>query len=110
MDIVCISSGLERFHYHWWRGVPLVRGLADLLEKAGELFYHTSAKRGYYARQSSIRTEEWSYLLNIGSDRRPPELYNRKRDLAEQDNVLDAHRDVADELELRLRRFADEVS
>ena len=57
----------------------------------------------------SIRTADWSYFLPLEGERNP-ELYNRKKDLGEKKNILDGHRDVADALELTLRRFADEVS
>lgn len=66
------------------------------------------AVTAHHARQWVLRTEKWSFFLNF--DGRPPELYNRQADPAEQRNVITKNRDVADELELRLRRFADEVS
>jgi len=61
----------------------------------------------HYGAQWSIRTEQWAYLFNL--DGRPSELYNRTSDLAEQSDVWASHRAVGDELELRLRRFADRV-
>ncbi len=67
------------------------------------------AVTAHHNYQWSIRTEEWAYLYNLAGDKNP-QLFNRKTDLAEQHNVWDAHQDIADELELRLRRFADEVS
>jgi arylsulfatase A-like enzyme len=66
------------------------------------------AVTAHHGRQWAIRTQEWSYFLNF--DGRPPELYNRKADPAEQRNIITKNQDMADELELRLRRFADEVS
>jgi arylsulfatase A-like enzyme len=62
----------------------------------------------HFKRQWAIRTQEWTYLLNL--DGRPPELYHRPTDLQEQHNVASAHREVVDQLELKLRRFADEVN
>ena len=59
--------------------------------------------------QWSIRSEEWAYLLPLNpnaSRTGGPELYHRKADLGEQRNVVDEHRDVADRLELELRRWA----
>lgn len=38
-----------------------------------------------------------------------PELYNRDRDRAELNNVIDDYPDVANELELKLRRFMDRL-
>jgi arylsulfatase A-like enzyme len=61
----------------------------------------------HYIRQWAIRTPDWTYMLNF--DGRPPELYHRSTDLQEQHNVATTHPDVADRLELVLRRFADET-
>jgi arylsulfatase A-like enzyme len=63
---------------------------------------------GHWNREWAVRTHEWSYLLPIDGSR-PPELYDRTRDPAEQRNVIDQHPDVAAELELHLRRFVDTV-
>ena len=61
----------------------------------------------HFRAQWAIRTDEWSYLFNL--DGRPPELYHRATDPQEEHNVLEEHREVADALELTLRRFADEI-
>ena len=66
------------------------------------------AVTAHYGAQWSIRTEEWSYLFNL--EGKPPELYNRKADPQEQNNICESNKGVGDELGLRLRRFADEVS
>lgn len=63
----------------------------------------------HYGAQWSIRTEDWSYLFNIKGERRP-ELYNRKTDPREQDNLWESNKRIGDELELCLRRFAEKVS
>jgi len=34
-----------------------------------------------------------------------PELFNLRRDPNERENVIDEHQDLADQLELKLRRF-----
>jgi arylsulfatase A-like enzyme len=65
------------------------------------------AVTAHYQAQWAIRTQEWTYLYNL--DGRPHELYHRATDLQEQQDVLADHRDVADALELTLRRFADEI-
>jgi len=67
------------------------------------------AVTAHYGAQWSIRTENWSYLLNIKGEKQP-ELYNRKTDLKEQNNLWESNKRVGDELELCLRRFAEEVS
>ena len=66
------------------------------------------AVSGFMNGPWSLRTKEWTFLLN--RDRRPPELYNRMTDRAEQHNDIADDPDVADALELRLRRLADEVT
>ncbi|MFH0796554.1 MAG: hypothetical protein V2A65_05785 [Candidatus Omnitrophota bacterium] len=40
---------------------------------------------------------------------RKPELYNRKTDRAEHNNVLNSNKETADALELCLRRFAQHM-
>ena len=60
-------------------------------------------------QQWAIRSPEWSYLLPLKPDAGrvgKPELYNRSIDLAEQNDVLAAHPDVAEHLENELRRWA----
>ena len=76
----------------------------------------------YYSRSWSIRNKEWSYILWLpetpapregtpwtlgGTFKTPrkPELYDRENDPLEQHNLVDEYPDVADELELALRRF-----
>ena len=81
--------------------VPLLRGEAESLRD----FVVTAHHRGEWA----IRTEDWTYLLPLRGER-VPELYNRRTDLAEQHDVVADHPEVADALELTLRRFADDVS
>jgi arylsulfatase A-like enzyme len=77
---------------------------------------------GYYSRSWSIRNKEWSYILWLPESPAPregtpwtlggtfktprkPELYDRENDPLEQHNLVDEYPDVADELELTLRRF-----
>jgi len=67
------------------------------------------AVTAHYGAQWSIRTDEWTYLMNLHGDRKP-ELYHRKTDPKEQSNVWESNKKVGDELELCLRRFAEEVS
>ncbi len=71
----------------------------------------------------ALRTEQWTYQMMLrdqrispsGSERggrtgaigfgAPRELFDRQTDRAEQHNVIEDHPEVADELELKLRRF-----
>jgi arylsulfatase A-like enzyme len=63
------------------------------------------AYSGYFNRQWSIRTHEWSYLLPL--DEATPELHRRPDDPTEQNNLVRERADVAAELELELRRFVE---
>ena len=81
--------------------LPIVKGDAESIRD-----FVVTAHSG---SEWSIRTEDWSYFLPL-KDERKPELYNRKEDPSEKKNIVKEHRDVADTLELTLRRFADEVS
>jgi arylsulfatase A-like enzyme len=67
----------------------------------------------------SIRTKEWTYIYWPDRPRElepedklvrnAPELYRRDGDLNEQNNVIEEHPEIAQELELKLRRFEDEL-
>ncbi|RKY72035.1 MAG: hypothetical protein DRQ14_06465, partial [Candidatus Latescibacterota bacterium] len=59
---------------------------------------------GHYGQQWSIQTHEWRYILPIDGSK-PPELYHRTDDPYDSRNLLEERRDVADELELALRRW-----
>ena len=59
---------------------------------------------GHYGRQWSVRTYDWSYLLNIDGSH-PPELYDRRNDPTEQVNLVEEEHEVAERLELQLRRW-----
>ena len=80
--------------------VPMLRGDADAVRD-----FAVTAQHG---AQWAIRTDAWTFLLNVDGAF-PNELYQRRTDPGEQANVLDAHPDVAAQLERRLRQFADEV-
>jgi len=77
--------------------LPLIRGEAQNIRDY--------AYSGYFNRQWSIRTHEWSYLLPLYEA--TPELYDRTDDPTEQDNLVGERPELAAELELELRRFVD---
>jgi len=85
------------------------------------------AHSGYYGKSWSIRDDEWKLILwlpeeisilrkgerdkiGILKTRHKPELYNLKRDPREQENLIDEYPDMANTLELELRRFADNLA
>lgn len=83
--------------------LPLVRG-----EKAKVRDY---ACLGMDVEEFAIRTLLWHFILPVaegpGEDGPPrrPQLYRKPEDRWEQDDVIDQHPDVAEHLELQLRRF-----
>jgi arylsulfatase A-like enzyme len=80
--------------------LPLLSGQADAVREF--------AVTAHYNRQWALRTQDWTYMHNF--DARPPELYHRPTDLREQHNIAPAHPEVVDQLELTLRRFADQIN
>ncbi len=80
--------------------LPLMRGEVERIRDFAVTAHHGA--------QWVLRTEEWTFVDNLRGDR-PSELYHRKTDPQEQNNLIESERDVADELELKLRRFADSV-
>jgi arylsulfatase A-like enzyme len=76
--------------------LPLLRGEVERVRDF--------ACTGHYRQTWSIQNAEWRYLLFIDGSK-PSELYHRPDDPYDQRNVIDAHREVADALELELRRW-----
>ncbi len=80
--------------------MPLLRG-----EQAGVREFAVTA---HHERQWSLRTADWSFLLPIDGSG-GPELYDRRRDPAETDNLAGVEPAVVQAMELELRRFVDEI-
>jgi arylsulfatase A-like enzyme len=81
--------------------LPLVRG-----EQSKVRDY---ACMGMDALEFAIRTHLWHLVLPLERDPEEPrstELYRKPEDRWDQNNVVEQHPDVADHLELALRRFA----
>ena len=94
---------------------PIITGEADAIREF--------AVTGHHKQSWTIRTERWSYHMLLKELPKSPagpdgrdlgkaarfgnmrELYDRQADPAEQNNVIEKYPEVADELELRLRRF-----
>ncbi|MCJ7736101.1 MAG: sulfatase, partial [Anaerolineae bacterium] len=77
--------------------LPLMRGEVPEVRRY--------AYSGHHGSQWSVRDREWSYLLDTAGSR-DSELYYRVNDPMEQFNVISQHREIADMLELELRRWA----
>lgn len=86
--------------------LPLIRGEVDLIRECACL--------GMSKAEWLIRTDEYAYLLPQkpqlpGDPPRGPMLFDRRTDSGEHQNLLFDHPELAAELELRLRRFVDEI-
>lgn len=89
---------------HGFDLLPLIRG-----EQTKVRDY---ACMGMDAVEFAIRTHLWHLVLPLESDPEEPrssELYRKPEDRWDQTDVIDQHRDVADHLELTLRRFVEAV-
>ena len=66
---------------------------------------------GMDVEEFAIRTHHWHLTLPIEQDPddepRGPELYRKPEDRWDQSNIVDEHTEVAEHLELTLRRFVD---
>ncbi len=68
---------------------------------------------GMDVAEFAIRTHLWHLIVPLEDDPeepRTPELFRKPEDRWDQNNVLDQHPEVADHLELTLRRFVEAVN
>ncbi|HMF38925.1 MAG TPA: sulfatase, partial [Isosphaeraceae bacterium] len=82
--------------------LPLIRG-----EQTKVRDY---ACMGMDVEEFAIRTHHWHLIVPVVSDPDEPrstELYRKPEDRWEQDNVIEQHPEIADQLELALRRFVE---
>lgn len=92
----------EDFEPHGKSLLPLIRGEMTKIRDYACL--------GMDLEELAIRTHLWHYLLPLEVDEdepREPELYRKPEDRFDQNNVIDAHTEVGEHLELTLRRFVD---
>ena len=91
---------------HGFDLMPLIRG-----DKSKVRDY---ACMGMDVEEYAIRTENWHLTLPIEVDPddvpRSPELYRKPEDRWDQNNVAAENPEIADQLELTLRRFAEAVA
>jgi arylsulfatase A-like enzyme len=100
---VAPREGIPPFHGH--NLLPLISGERTKLRDYACL--------GMDVEEFAIRTHHWHLILPLVSDPEEPrssELYRKPEDRWDQNNVIDQHPEVADHLELMLRRFAEAVS
>ena len=82
--------------------LPLIRG-----EQTKVRDY---ACMGMDVEEFAIRTHLWHLIVPLESDPDEPrsaELYRKPEDRWDQNNVIEQHPEVADQLELALRRFVE---
>ncbi|MDX2038860.1 MAG: sulfatase [Isosphaeraceae bacterium] len=94
--------GAERVHGHDL--LPLIRGKKKKIRDY--------ACMGMDGEEFAIRTHLWHLVVPMVQDLdepRGPSLYRKPEDRWEQNDVLHQHQDVADNLELALRRFVESV-
>lgn len=99
--------------------LPVVLGEAETVRDFAVAGHHKNSPNLAFGDSRSIRTKEWTYIHWPDRSRElepegkllrnAPELYQRDADLNEQDNVIEEHPEIAQELELKLRRFEDEL-
>ena len=85
--------------------LPLIRG--------GRAKVRDYACLGMDAEEYAIRTPDWHLILPVEPDEEDPprgvELYRKPEDRWDQDDVAAAHPEVAEHLELTLRRFVEAI-
>jgi len=99
--------------------LPMVTGEVKAIREFAVAAHHGGAHRGAGRESRSIRTKQWAYMYwpdwpqdaepKDSLEKKAPELYRRDGDLTEQHDVLAEFPEVGRELELRLRRFEDEL-
>jgi arylsulfatase A-like enzyme len=84
--------------------LPLIRGQKTKLRDYACL--------GMDVAEFAIRTHLWHLIVPVEIDPdepRSPELYRKPEDRWDQDNVIDQHPEVAEHLEVTLRRFIEVI-
>jgi len=84
--------------------LPLIRGERNKIREYACL--------GMDVAEFAIRTHLWHLIVPVEVDPEEPrsaELYCKPEDRWDQDNVIDQHPEVADHLELTLRRFIEAI-
>ena len=82
--------------------LPLIRGERNKIREYACL--------GMDVAEFAIRTHLWHLIVPVEVDPEEPrsaELYRKPEDRWDQDNVIDQHPEVAEHLELALRRFIE---
>ena len=96
---ICDAAGVEpQPGTHGHSLLPLVRGEVDRVREW--------ALTGIHNQSSNIRDLRWSLLMAADRER---ELYDRDADPTEQHNLAAEHPDVADRMELAMRRQIAEL-
>jgi arylsulfatase A-like enzyme len=101
LEAVGVAYDESEIHGRSW--LSLIRGESTKLRDY--------ACMGMDVEEFALRTHNWHLVLPLEADPEDPargaELYRKPEDRWDQNNVADQFRDVADQLELVLRRFAE---
>lgn len=91
-----LSLASDEIHLHGQSLLPLLKGEVDKLRDY--------AYCGHHRQSWSIQNHEWRYQLFVDGSQ-PSELFHRPEDPYDQENVIAAHKEVAEKMELDLRRW-----
>jgi arylsulfatase A-like enzyme len=100
LGLPAIDSGQTVMHGH--NLLPLIRGEATKVRDYACL--------GMDVAEFAIRTHHWHLIVPVETDPEEPrsaELYRKPEDRWDQNDVIGQHPDVAEHLELALRRFIE---
>ena len=81
--------------------LPLLRGDTDRVRDF--------AFTGHHKQSWAIQNQEWRYQLFLKGDKKGPELFHRPNDPYDQKNVIQENQEIADEMELTLRRWLTDL-
>lgn len=106
LPTVLSAFGLpENEHVHGHDLLPLIRGERTKIRDYACL--------GMDVEEFAIRTHLWHLIVPVEPDPddppRGPELYRKPEDRWDQNNVVELHTEIAEHLELTLRRFVEAI-
>jgi arylsulfatase A-like enzyme len=95
-----MTLAAKEVHMHGFSLLPLMRDEIGAVRRY--------AVTGHHGRQWSIRDHEWALLVDIDGPPNP-QLYHRPTDPDEQHNVIEDNPELAAVMELRLRRWVEDL-
>jgi arylsulfatase A-like enzyme len=95
-----VITSTREIALHGFDLLPLLRGQVDKVRDY--------ACTGHHRQSWAIQNHSWRFQLFVDGSR-PRELFDRVADPYDQVNVIDQHRDIADAMELELRRWVADI-